>query len=101
MQQRMMALESAYEKLRQALNKITGEPSQDLINETVECCLRPIEGVKNRYLVGRMYSNQRDCQVLSEASRGSQKQVYRERVYSNDRDCQVLSESNREVQKQV
>ena len=78
MQQRMMALESAYEKLRQALNKITGEPSQDLINETVECCLRPIEGVKNRYLVGRMYSNQRDCQVLSEASRRSQKQVYRE-----------------------
>lgn len=46
--QRMMALESAYEKLKQALNKVTGEPSQDLINETVECCLRPIERVKNR-----------------------------------------------------
>lgn len=43
-----MALESAYEKLKQALNKVTGEPSQDLINETVECCLRPIERVKNR-----------------------------------------------------
>lgn len=55
MQQRMMALESAYEKLRQALNKITGEPSQDLINETVECCLRPIERVKNRYLIERGY----------------------------------------------
>ncbi|XP_062583569.1 E3 ubiquitin-protein ligase SHPRH-like [Saccostrea cucullata] len=47
MQQRMMALESAYEKLKQALNKVTGEPSQDLINETVECCLRPVEGVKS------------------------------------------------------
>ncbi|XP_056016724.1 E3 ubiquitin-protein ligase SHPRH-like isoform X5 [Ostrea edulis] len=47
MQQRMMALESAYEKLRQALKKVTGEPSQDLINETVECCLRPVEEVKN------------------------------------------------------
>lgn len=47
LQQRMMALESAYEKLKQALNKVTGEPSQDLINETVECCLRPIERVKN------------------------------------------------------
>lgn len=48
LQQRMMALESAYEKLKQALNKVTGEPSQDLINETVECCLRPIERVKNK-----------------------------------------------------
>ena len=75
MQQRMMALESAYEKLRQALNKITtGEPSQDLINETVECCLRPIEGVKNRYFNREgVYSNQRDCQVVSEANRQGQK----------------------------
>ena len=74
MQQRMMALESAYEKLRQALNKITGEPSQDLINETVECCLRPIEGVKNRYFNREgVYSNQRDCQVVSEANRQGKK----------------------------
>lgn len=80
MQQRMMALESAYEKLRQALNKITGEPSQDLINETVECCLRPIERVKNRY-----FNRERVYIVIRETVKWClrpidrvKKQVYRE-----------------------
>lgn len=41
-------LKDAYQQLQKAMKGLHGNPSQDLINKTVECCLRPLAEVLNR-----------------------------------------------------
>ncbi|XP_052811504.1 E3 ubiquitin-protein ligase SHPRH-like isoform X2 [Mya arenaria] len=43
----MSEMKDAYKELNAAMTTLKGDPSQDLINKTVECCLRPIAEVLN------------------------------------------------------
>lgn len=38
-------MEEAYKELNKALKGLDDNPSQELINKTVECCLRPVAEV--------------------------------------------------------
>jgi len=38
-------MQTAYKELQAAMATLEGEPTQDLINTTVECCLRPLAEV--------------------------------------------------------
>ncbi|WAR07633.1 SHPRH-like protein, partial [Mya arenaria] len=44
----MSEMKDAYKELNAAMTTLKGDPSQDLINKTVECCLRPIAEVLNK-----------------------------------------------------
>ncbi|KAK3576517.1 hypothetical protein CHS0354_034193 [Potamilus streckersoni] len=41
----LMALISAHEKLITKVQELNGPPSQEIINKTVECCLRPVKEI--------------------------------------------------------
>jgi hypothetical protein len=38
-------METAYTAVKKAMKGLEGIPSQDLINKTVECCLRPVDNI--------------------------------------------------------
>ncbi|XP_045197702.2 E3 ubiquitin-protein ligase SHPRH-like isoform X2 [Mercenaria mercenaria] len=41
----LSGMEAAYKAVQKAMKGLEGKPSQDLINKTVECCLRPVDEI--------------------------------------------------------
>ncbi|KAK3097964.1 hypothetical protein FSP39_014864, partial [Pinctada imbricata] len=43
---KLVAMETAYEAVKESMVRLSEDPSQDLINEATDCCLRPIGKIK-------------------------------------------------------